>query len=73
MYNKDDKKLEVVMPKEQAMPAFKDVEAFKRVEMADRNPTWVWVLVKSQIFTALKGVKPLQGIAPPGNLARKIQ
>eukprot|EP00973_Karenia_brevis_P034638 4780963-Karenia_brevis.AAC.1 len=65
--------MEIVAPKEVQHKEFKDIKEVQELNMDMRTPTIMWMLLKLAIWPHIKGFKPMQVIAPPGNLSRKVQ
>jgi len=65
MFHATDKRLEISVPQ----------EPFTSLEQPDDNlltPTWVWLLIKREMMKEKDHVQ-MEGVAPPGDMERKIQ
>eukprot|EP00973_Karenia_brevis_P062100 8637271-Karenia_brevis.AAC.1 len=69
MFAQSEKRLEIVVPKVIHM----DFDKLLETDISQRSPTWVYAILVKYYLPSVKGWKRMQGQAPLGALARKLQ
>ena len=68
MYKSENKRLEISCPLEQNL-----IPGETPATVDGLTPTWAWVHVKHVLSKDSKGFMPLEGIAPAGDMERRVQ